>query len=331
MRPARPLLLLSLPLLALPACKDPLVGEAEPEDIPSASVAQAFAAPTGPASPNDRVIERFPTPRGTLAVLPIDHASFVLAWDGKAIYVDPSGRSMADATLPMADAILVTDPHYDHLDPVRLARLRHPGTVVIGPEAAAERAPMDVVLRNGESHTLLGVPVTAVPSYNLTRGPVAGLRYHDKGRDNGYLLDFGGLRVYVSGDTDCTPEIEALERVDVAFIGMNVPYAMTPREASQCIAAFHPRVVIPYAYRHADMSTLDRNVMGPGVDVRRLNFYLPVELLRQQAYLRFTQGMWGWADDLLDTAKMRDPKGDTDWRVQMTRRWLREYERPWPF
>jgi L-ascorbate metabolism protein UlaG (beta-lactamase superfamily) len=326
----RALLLPSLPLLALAAC-DPLAGEAEPEAIPSASVAEAFAAPTRPALPTDPVIEHFSTSKGTLSVLPIDHASFVLGWDGKAFYLDPSGRSLADATLPLADAILVTDPHYDHLDPVRLARLRHPGTVVVGPEAAAERTPVDVVLRNGESHAVLGVAVTAVPSYNVTRGPVPGLRYHDKGRDNGYLLDFGGLRVYVSGDTDCTPEIEALERVDVAFVGMNVPYAMTPREASRCIGAFHPSVVIPYAYRHADMSTLDRAMMGPGVDVRRLDFYLPVDRLRQQAYLRFTQGMWGWADDLLDTAKMRDPNGDADWRVQMTRRWLREYERPWPF
>jgi cyanate lyase len=41
--------------------------------------------------------------------------------------------------------------------------------------------------------------------------------------------------------------------------------------------------------------------------------------------------MWGWADDLLDLAKQRDPKGDSDWRVQMTRKWLQEYERPWPF
>jgi hypothetical protein len=157
------------------------------------------------------------------------------------------------------------------------------------------------------------------------------VRYHEKGRDNAYVLDFGGLRVFVSGDTDCTPEIRALERIDVAFLGMNVPYAMTPAEASQCIGAFRPRVVIPYAYRHADLTTLDFAKMGPGVDVRERNFYLPIDNLRRHAYRVFVQGMWGWADDLLDLAKLRDPKGDQDWRVQMTRRWLREYEHMWPF
>ena len=239
--------------------------------------------------------------------------------------------SVDEAKLPRADAILVTDPHYDHLDPLYVSRLRQPQTLVVGPEAAAARAPIDVVLHNGETRALLGIDVTAVPSYNVTRGPVAGLRYHEKGRDNGYVLDLGSLRVYVSGDTDCTPEIEALERIDVAFIGLNVPYAMTPAEASECIAAFHPSVVIPYAYRHADMSTLDRAKMGPGVELRKRNFYLSIDVLRRRAYQVFSEGMWGYADDLLDRAKIRDPQGDADWRVQMTRRWTREYQRQWPF
>lgn len=317
-----PLLLLCS--LALPACEgNHLHGEAEARPIPAASAAEAFA--------DARVTDRFSTPKGTLSVLPIEHASFVLGWEGKAIYVDPAGRGVSDAALPKADAIFITDTHYDHLDPVYVARLRQPQTVVVGPAAAAELAPMDLVLHNGETRAVLGMEVTAIPSYNVTRGPVEGVRYHDKGRDNGYVLDLGGFRVYVSGDTDCTPEIEALERIDVAFVGMNVPYAMTPAEASECVAAFHPSVVIPYAYRHADMSTLDRAKMGPGVELRRLNFYLPIDKLRQHAYQVFVQGMWGWADDLLDLAALRDPKGDADWRVQMTRRWLREYERQWPF
>jgi L-ascorbate metabolism protein UlaG (beta-lactamase superfamily) len=312
--------------LALPACEDRrLVGVPEPAPVPAASAAEVFAGA--------RVTDRFATANGTLSVLPIEHASFILGWEGKAIYVDPSGRSISDATLPEADAILITDPHYDHLDPVHVARLRQPRTVVVGPAAAAARAPMDVVLHNGEKRAVLGIEVTAVPSYNVTRGPVEGVRYHEKGSDNGYVVDFGGLRVYISGDTDCTPEIEALERIDVAFVGVNVPYAMTPVEASRCVAAFRPSVVIPYAYRHADLSTFDRAVMGPGVELRKRNFYLPIDLLRQRAYQVYTQGMWGWADDLLDLAKLRDPKGDEDWRVQMTRRSLKEYERQtvWPF
>lgn len=328
MRCARLLLLGALSPVLLACEGDHLVGTPEVAPVPGASASAAFAGA--------RVTNRFPTPRGTLSLIPLEHASFVLGWEGKAIYVDPARPNAYEgaydeATLPEADAIVITDPHYDHLDPLYVSRLRRPQTVVVGPEAAAARAPMDVVLHNGETRAVLGIKVTAVPAYNLTRGPVAGVRYHDKGRDNGYVLDFGGLRVYVSGDTDCTPEMEALEHIDVAFLGVNVPYAMTPAEASECVAAFHPSVVIPYAYRHADLSTFDRAKMGPGVELRKRNFYLQVDMLRERAYQVFSQSMWGWADDLLDRAKTRNPKGDADWRVQMTRRWTRENQRQWPF
>jgi L-ascorbate metabolism protein UlaG (beta-lactamase superfamily) len=311
-----PLLLLGS--LALAGCQgDLLTAQAEGEPTPAASVAEAFEGA--------RVTDRFSTPRGTVvSLLPIEHASFVLAWEDKVIYVDPAVPSIDDATLPKADVVLITGAQYDHLDPVYVSRVRQPRTVVVGPEAAAKRAAIDVVLHNREERALLGMKVTAVPSYNITRGPVAGVRYHEKGQDNGYVLDLDGLRIYVSGDTDCTPEIASLQGIDVAFVGLNVPYAMDPGEASQCLAAFHPSVVIPYAYRHADVSALRP---PPGTELRRRDFYLPVERIRQHAYREFSHGMWGYADDLLDLAKVRDPKGDADWRVQMTRRWLKEYER----
>ena len=290
---------------------------------PAQTAAVAFAGP--------RVTDRFVTADGELEVVPLEHASILLGWHGKAIYVDPVSPAVNDPGLPFADAILITDPHYDHLDPVVVSRLRRADTVVVGPPSAAERAPMAVVLREGETHDVLGVHVTAVPAYNVTRGPVAGVRYHERGRAVGYVLEMGGLRVYVSSDTDCTPEVRALEHIDVAFLGMNVPYGMTPAEASQCIGAFHPRVVFPYAYRHANMKTLDRVAMGPGVSLRRRSFYPRADRLRQEAYEGLVHGMWGLADDRLNEAKALDPEGDADPRVVMTRKWLKEYEKFWPF
>ena len=54
--------------------------------------------------------------------------------------------------------------------------------------------------------------------YNMKRGPKAGKLFHDKGRGNGYVLTFGDKRVYLSGDTECTPEMKALKNIDVAFV-----------------------------------------------------------------------------------------------------------------
>jgi hypothetical protein len=137
--------------------------------------------------------------------------------------------------------------------------------------------------------------------------------------------------VYVSADTECTPEVKALANVDVAFVSMNVPYAMTPAEATECVAAFRPKVVFPYAFRHAKPKTLDRAALGAGIEVRDRDFYPRGELYRARAYAAFTHGQWGYADDLLDEGKRVDPEGDPDWRVQQTRKWLKEAEKPWPW
>lgn len=295
------------------------------------------AAPVPAARPasiatSARATDHFATASGDLAVVPLEHATLLFVWRGLAIYVDPASPTVDDASLPKADLVFVTDPHYDHLDPFALSQVRKPGTVVVGSPAAGARQPMDFSMSEGATRTLpSGLGVTAVPAYNLVRGAGPALLYHRRGDAVGYVLDFGGTRVYVSGDTECTPEVKALTRVDVAFVSMNVPYAMTPGEATTCVAAFRPGVVFPYAYRHAAPSTLDRAALGPGIEVRRRDFYPRAAAVRARAFVAFTRGQWGYADDLLDEAKRFDPTGDADWRVRWTRQWLREYERPWPW
>ena len=87
--------------------------------------------------------------------------------------------------------------------------------------------------------------------YNLERGPSAGQLFHTKGRGNGYVLTMGGKRIYIAGDTECTPEMKALKNIDVAFVPMNLPYTMTPAEAAECVKAFAPKIVYPYHYNQA--------------------------------------------------------------------------------
>ena len=109
--------------------------------------------------------------------------------------------------------------------------------------------------------------------YNMTRGPAAGKFFHDKGRGNGYILTYGGLRMYFSGDTEGIPEMKALKNIDVAFVCMNLPYTMTPDEAADAVKAFHPKVVIPYHYRGQDTTVFQKDLAGTGIEVRLLEFY----------------------------------------------------------
>jgi L-ascorbate metabolism protein UlaG (beta-lactamase superfamily) len=239
----------------------------------SGAPASASAAASAPARTTSKPTDHFETAKGDLAVTPLNHASVLLEWNGAAIYVDPVTPALADAALPKADVVFITDIHPDHLDPPALERIRKPGMLIVGPAAVAEKTHVDTVMANGDTKQVGDVVATAVPMYNLKRGPAAGKLYHDKGRGNGYELQLGGLRVYLSGDTECTPEMKALEKIDVAFVCMNLPYTMPPSEAAECIAAFKPKVLFPYHYRGSDVGELDAPLAGKGVEVRKRDWY----------------------------------------------------------
>jgi L-ascorbate metabolism protein UlaG (beta-lactamase superfamily) len=109
--------------------------------------------------------------------------------------------------------------------------------------------------------------------YNLKRGPSEGKFYHDKGRGNGYILTYGGMRFYIAGDTEGIPEMRALKNIDVAFIPMNLPYTMTPEEAADAVKAFHPKIVYPYHYKGSDTKVFAKALDGTGIDVRLRDWY----------------------------------------------------------
>jgi L-ascorbate metabolism protein UlaG (beta-lactamase superfamily) len=232
----------------------------------------AAASSAGAASAGSRATDHFSTAKGPLDVTPLNHASVLFGWAGKSIYVDPTMVALADSSLPKADVVFVTDVHPDHLDAAALARIRKDGTLVVGPPAVAETTQVDLVLKNGDKRDVNGVEVEAVPMYNLVRGPAPGKLYHDKGRGNGYVLGFAGVRVYLSGDTECTPEMRDLRQIDAAFVCMNLPYTMPPAEALQCVEAFRPKVLFPYHYRGSDLGPL-RGLATQGVEVRTRNWY----------------------------------------------------------
>jgi L-ascorbate metabolism protein UlaG (beta-lactamase superfamily) len=127
------------------------------------------------------------------------------------------------------------------------------------------------ILTNGQTGELLGVKIEAIPMYNLT---TERLKFHDKGRGNGYVATLGAKRIYLSGDTEDIPEMRALKNIDVAFVCMNLPYTMTVEQAAQAVRAFKPRIVYPYHYRGSDINKFKELVgTDAGVDVRLREWY----------------------------------------------------------
>ena len=209
---------------------------------------------------------------GGVEVIPIHHGSLILKWQEKVVYVDPWSRG--DYTgQPPADLILITDIHGDHMDPEQISRVRKEGTIIVAPATVQKTVSEARVLSNGETIRPLGIQVEGVAMYNLKRGPEAGQLYHTRGRGNGYILTFGKERVYISGDTECIPEMKALKDIDLAFVCMNLPYTMTPEEAAECVNGFRPKAVYPYHFRGSDVKAFERRVTAEGVEVRVLDWY----------------------------------------------------------
>lgn len=95
-------------------------------------------------------------------------------------------------------------------------------------EKSSEKVYGGIVMKNGDVQTVMGIKIETVPAYNLVHTREDGRPFHPKGQGNGYVLTLGNKRVYISGDTENTPEMKALMNINIAFLPMNLPYTMTP-------------------------------------------------------------------------------------------------------
>ena len=212
--------------------------------------ATTVTAAEGP--PTDRIA----TSAGPLDLTFLGHGTLMLTFKDTVLHVDPYGKVADYAALPQADLVLLTHDHADHLDEAALALVRTPATDMILPPVCADRVQGGLILKNGDTRTVRGITITAVPAYNLVHHRDNGEPFHPRGVGNGYLLDFGDTRLYVAGDTENTPEMAALKDVDIAFLPMNLPYTMTPEMVADAARAFRPRILYPYHYGDTDPQRL---------------------------------------------------------------------------
>jgi L-ascorbate metabolism protein UlaG (beta-lactamase superfamily) len=123
-------------------------------------------------------------------------------------------------------------------------------------ETCAQQLTGGVVMKNGDTQMLEGLKIEAVPAYNLVHMRSEGKPFHPKGEGNGYIITFGDQRVYLGGDTENTPEVKKVEKIDVAFLPMNLPYTMTPEMVADAAKAFKPKILYPYHFGETDTTKL---------------------------------------------------------------------------
>ena len=225
--------------------------------------ATTVTAAEGP--PTDRIA----TSAGPLDLTFLGHGTLMLTFKDTVLHVDPYGKVADYAALPQADLVLLTHDHADHLDQAALALVRTPVTDIVLPPVCADRVQGGLILKNGETRTVRGITVTAVPAYNLVHHRDNGEPFHPRGAGNGYLLDFGDTRLYVAGDTENIPEMAALKDVDIAFLPMNLPYTMTPEMVADAARSLRPRILYPYHYGDTDPQRLVELLRDrPDIEVR---------------------------------------------------------------
>jgi L-ascorbate metabolism protein UlaG (beta-lactamase superfamily) len=196
------------------------------------------------------------TSMGGLEITFLGHGSLMMTFGGKTIHVDPYGDVADYGSLSKADLVLVTHDHFDHLDPMAFQTILKLDTAVVGSRSCAGKIPKAIILANGDTRTVLGLAIEAVPAYNIVNKRPGDGPFHPKGDGNGYIIGFADKRVYIAGDTENTPEMKALKGIDVAFLPMNLPYTMTPEMVTDAARAFRPKILYPYHYGDTDTAKL---------------------------------------------------------------------------
>jgi len=204
----------------------------------------------------DKESDYFNPGPGTLTISFLGHGSLAMELDDFVVYVDAVSDYGIYTRYPKADLILVTHEHGDHLDLQAIGLIRTAKTAVVVTENAASKLQGGIVMKNGDTKTVRGFKIEAVPAYNLVHMRSPGVPFHPQGNGNGYVITFGDKRVYIAGDTENVPEMKNLRGIDIAFLPMNLPYTMTPEMVADAAKAFRPKILYPYHYGDTDTAKL---------------------------------------------------------------------------
>jgi len=192
--------------------------------------------------------DSYQTSKGPLKITFIGHGTLMIEAGNQIVHIDPVLREADFSKLPKADLILVTHEHFDHLDKKAISMISKSQTKIIISKSCSGLIDNGIVLLNGEKKTFEDWGIEAVPAYNLTNKRPDGLPFHPKGNGNGYVICYGGKRIYVAGDTENVPEMGNLKNIDIAFLPMNLPYTMTPQMVADGAKSFLPAILYPYHY-----------------------------------------------------------------------------------
>lgn len=186
----------------------------------------------------------------------------------KTVYFDPLELKGAPKD---ADIIFVTHVHYDHFSPEDISKVMKDDTKVVVPtsmlEVVKEKCPEVKNLYGilpGQTGECEGVKYEGIPAYNV------GKAFHPKENNwLGYIVEMDGKTYYAMGDTDVTPEAEAVN-VDVIFVPVGGKYTMDADEAAEFINQKPRGLVVPIHYADPEACERFLGLLKPEVKTKLL-------------------------------------------------------------
>lgn len=155
------------------------------------------------------------------------HGSYrIISGNGKVIYVDPYVGEGYDVP---ADFILVSHQHGDHNQIEKAARKQN-CKIITEKEALANG--------NYNSFSFDGIEIEAVEAKNLMHNPKNCV---------GYIIALDGFKIYASGDTSKTKQMESFtsRNIDYALLCCDGVFNMGLKEAAECARLIGAKHNIP--------------------------------------------------------------------------------------
>jgi L-ascorbate metabolism protein UlaG (beta-lactamase superfamily) len=199
--------------------------------------------------------DSFETPSGKFSIYFLGHASLMFEFNGKHIFIDPVSQYADYSKLPKASVILITHQHPDHFDTRAISKITQKSTQIIVTPAVFDAYKSGIIFNNGDKKIIEEIEIEAVPAYNNTIGRE---KYHPKGRDNGYIITLGNMRIYIAGDTENIPEMSSFKNIDIAFLPMNQPFTMLPEQVAEATKRINPKILYPYHYGDTEVSKIKK-------------------------------------------------------------------------
>jgi L-ascorbate metabolism protein UlaG (beta-lactamase superfamily) len=186
------------------------------------------------------------------------HATFLIAPGAGTILVDPFFDDCPTASMKAADvacdAILLTHAHFDHVADAAAIAKRTGAKICcafeianwLGKQGVANLQPMNhggtVAVPGGTATMDIAFHSSSLPDGSYGGNPAS------------WLLDVGGKRIYVAGDTGVFADMARIGRprggrgLDLAILPIGDVFTMGPTNSLEAIELLQPKAVLPCHY-----------------------------------------------------------------------------------